>query len=204
MDDRVLHLALAPSVDALQARAHAATPTTPTSAFPGRRRLHQRQRHRLEFGQRRHLQLYDSSDFLGDQPRILLGHSLGHIERAKSADLRRRDLRASCSGSPSSTQSWRPASPSSSAAACRSSIFASRRSRRTSASTSRAFANTASRSRFSRARIGRSSGPGRCSTTCSARSGASSMCARGSSPSISFTARSPSSFPTSSSPPSIT
>ena len=83
LDDRVLHLALAPSLDALQARAQHRQHRQPRSAdIPGRRQLHQRQRHRLELRQRGHLQLYDSGDLLGDQPCVVLDHSLGHIERA--------------------------------------------------------------------------------------------------------------------------
>ena len=74
------------------------------------------------------------------------------------------------------------------------SISASRRSRRTSASTSRASANTANRSLFSRARSARSIAPGRCSARSCEPFAASSTCGPGSSPSTSSTARFPSSF----------
>ena len=50
--------------------------------FAGHRRLHQRQRHRLEFRQRRHLQLHDPAHRLGDQPRLVLDHPVGHFARA--------------------------------------------------------------------------------------------------------------------------
>ena len=75
-------------------------------------------------------------------------------------------------------------------------ISASRRSRRTSASISRASANSASRSPCSRASSARSTGPTGCSATSSQRSSASSACALGSSPSLNSIPRSPRSFPT--------
>ena len=59
LDDRVLHLALAPALDALQARAQHRQHRQPRPAhLAGRRQLHQRQRHRLELRQCRHLQLH--------------------------------------------------------------------------------------------------------------------------------------------------
>ena len=61
LDDGVVHLALAHALDALQARARRVRGRQPGPAhLAGRRRLHQRQRHRHQFRQRGHLQLHDS------------------------------------------------------------------------------------------------------------------------------------------------
>ena len=198
MDDGLLHLALAHAFDALQAGAFrhrrqrsrpSAVGRVPRFSRPNRqprpahlagyRRLHQRHRDRHQFRQRRHIQLHHPGDRLRDQSRVVLDHPVGNLQLPQRANFRSAKSRVFCSGSRSSTPAWRQASPSSSAEAFPGFTSASRRSKRTSASISRASANTANRLRFSRARIARSTAPAACLARWCEPFGASSMFAPG-------------------------
>ena len=83
LDDRILHLALASALDALQAGAQSQQRRQPRPThLAGHRRLHQWQRDGHQFGQRRHLQLHHPGDLLGDESGLVLDHPVGDFERA--------------------------------------------------------------------------------------------------------------------------
>ena len=71
----------------------------PRSAhLAGHRRLHQRHRYGHQFRQRRHLQLHHPGDRFGDQSGLVLDHPVGDLQLAQCADLRLANPRLSVLG----------------------------------------------------------------------------------------------------------
>ena len=160
VDDRLLHLALAPQLDALQAGARRRQRRQPGPAhLPGRRRLHQRPGAGANSGNAGIYNYTIQAISIGDQPRRLRHHPLGHLAADEASVLRLRDSGLPVLGRDRLRGGRDRAHPSHRPRAVGALSSASRRSRRISVSISRASANTASRSPCSKARTARSRAP---------------------------------------------